>query len=771
MSEQQEGQSQQRLPVVSVKGRYLVTTDDDGNILERFLMKGIAFPVTKQRAGAGGNNGNNNVDGVDDNGVTTLTSSSIINGWISILYQLKQELQLDINTIRIYNMDPNLDYSEFFHVAESLGIYVIVPLTSTNKESGGILDRSLQAPNCYTRDLYNYGIKCIENYSQYNNVLAGVIGNEIMNNLQTWYSAPCIKSYIRDLNYYMNHRMMKSKQSTGGNSFRRLPLLYAAQDSGLGAALPSYQHMKITELYLSCTDKDYSNESGNDNGNGNDKNGGGSSSSSSSSSSSGGGGHINDHVDHDVDIVTDVASIDIFGINVESWCSSNNTLLLNEDATTGSYYELYTTLKENSTSVIVFSEMGCPKDWFNRDNTYFTNTNPNYTAELENLKHVRDWKQIQYILGDGENNSNGGGGGSISGGNSGDTTDTDTDSNELHTMVDLWSGFCVYTYNDGNINFNMFQGIAASTNGSDGGGSTTPIINDGLPHPIEQQQLTVWNGKDILQPTKEVEYFKYQLDLLKKKKEQEETTQGDGHVQDLLNSPNPKRPTCSRIKYEMETCCYKVFDDLRHLHNAGGPPGSSSGPPGAGGGTAAGGGGGLFGNNNNGNGNDILYDYTKIPSYFKADDDKKDQNPIQAIISRLFGTKTTTTTTSTSSTSSSSTSKTIMPPSSSTTMSVGGTTSSRDSTFHVSGNLFIFLSLLILGIISYTGIYKAKKSRRRQQQQLQVLQGLQYHGGDQQDKEQETIIIINRSRDDNDNKNNEQKVAGKGITTTKYGSI
>ena len=252
------------------------------------------------------------------------------------------------------------------------------------------------------------------------------------------------------------------------------------------------------------------------------------------------------------------------------------------------------------------------------------------------------------------------------------------------------------------------------------------------------------------------------MDLLQKETQEQQKGEKDDPGDMFLNSPNamPKRPTCARIKYEMETCCDKAFDDLRHLHNAGGPPG--------------GGGGGLFGNknnnNNNGNGNDILYDYTKIPSYFKPTEDEKskEQNPIQAIISKLFGTKSTST--STSKTSSSKTtellpSRIATPPaasksSSSTTISAG--TSGSDSTFlHVPG-FFAFLSLFILGIVSYTGMYHRVKRSRRRQQQL----SLQYPGGDQ-DKEQETVIIMNRSRGNN---NEEEKLAGGGITT-KYGSI
>jgi len=122
-------------PVVSVQGRYLY--NEDG---KRFFMKGIAFPAP--------------------------LSSHHYNetGWIAVLRQIKVELHADINTIRLYRMDPTVDYSGFFDYAASLGIYVLVPLTSVS--AGGILDRSLAAPKCYSRKLLEYGVACLQNYMQ-----------------------------------------------------------------------------------------------------------------------------------------------------------------------------------------------------------------------------------------------------------------------------------------------------------------------------------------------------------------------------------------------------------------------------------------------------------------------------------------------------------------------------------------------------------------------------------------------------------------------------
>mmetsp|Transcript_30713 Transcript_30713/g.46531 ORF Transcript_30713/g.46531 Transcript_30713/m.46531 type:complete len:140 (+) Transcript_30713:16-435(+) len=123
------------LEVVFVKGKYLFKQDG-----KRFLMKGIAFP--------------------DQVAEEEYNSTA----WINVLYQLKS-LELEYNTVRVYRMDPHVDYSEFLNAAASLGVYVIVPPTSANGD--GVLDRDKKSPKCYPRKLFQYGIKCLDNYLKY----------------------------------------------------------------------------------------------------------------------------------------------------------------------------------------------------------------------------------------------------------------------------------------------------------------------------------------------------------------------------------------------------------------------------------------------------------------------------------------------------------------------------------------------------------------------------------------------------------------------------
>jgi hypothetical protein len=121
--------------IISVQGKYLYKPDGT-----RFFMKGIAFPSPLQS---------------QDYNET---------GWIQTLKQIKVDLGTNVNTIRLYRMDPFVNYSGFFDYAASIGVYIMVPLTSVS--GAGILDRTLVAPKCYSRKLFEYGVACLDNYLQ-----------------------------------------------------------------------------------------------------------------------------------------------------------------------------------------------------------------------------------------------------------------------------------------------------------------------------------------------------------------------------------------------------------------------------------------------------------------------------------------------------------------------------------------------------------------------------------------------------------------------------
>ena len=164
---------------IHVHGKHLYKRDGT-----QFTVKGIAFPTPP---------------------VNYLRQSNGYDAqaWLEILQQLKVDLGLDFNTIRLYRINPvQVNYQEFFDGAAKLGIYVIVPLTTAN--GVGVLDRTLPAPTCYNRNLFAYGASSLVEYLKYPNVLAGMVGNEVMNDEDAWQAAPCVRAYARDLKLFMD---------------------------------------------------------------------------------------------------------------------------------------------------------------------------------------------------------------------------------------------------------------------------------------------------------------------------------------------------------------------------------------------------------------------------------------------------------------------------------------------------------------------------------------------------------------------------------------
>ena len=356
-------------------------------------MRGIAFPIPPPTQTK------NYYFSTDDpvNG-NKLNNESYLSGWISVLEQLANDS--NFNTIRLYEMDCRFNYSSFFSRAAELGIYAMVPLTTLS--GPGVLSRTTGAPLCYPRKLFDYGATCLERFWDHPNVIAGVIGNEVMNGLKAWTAAPCVKAYLDDL---ARHQMKLRMGNHSGNKRQSLPLIYANQHDSPGAEQSPDEAIKLTFDYLSCRYTSAENSRASTNS------------------------HFLDNVA-------------MFGINIESWCSSLQTFEYEEngidessyhslwrtlfmgtrtetkmDAVTGevTVQELPTISPEPLDIPIVFSEIGCSKKYLNRDNG----------LRLPSL--ARDWKQIPVVLD--------------------------------QPMSDLMSGFIAYAYDGGgNEAFRMMGG-------------------------------------------------------------------------------------------------------------------------------------------------------------------------------------------------------------------------------------------------------------------------------------------------------------------------
>ena len=325
--------------VVVVRGRHLVKKSDGS----RFFVKGIAFPAPP---------------GDDDDRHRRHHGYDPI-AWLAVLRQLRIDLDLDFNAVRLYRLHPDrVDYSEFFVGAASLGVYVIVPLTSAS--GCGVLDRDVPAPGCYPRRLFEYGASALrDQYLRHPNVLAGMVGNEVMDGGMHFRAAPCVRAYSRDLKLFMDG-MVAANDDDGAASVahrRTLPLMYASQDSSPmgGAALDKDRALRLTTDYLTCVRGNGGVDGGGDGGVG---------------GGAGGGGGESDDDDGEEDGKAVVArmqlrrhdrmsspAVDIVGINVESWCSSTQNYARNRDGTPGPFYHLHEAL-ENASVPLIFTEVG-----------------------------------------------------------------------------------------------------------------------------------------------------------------------------------------------------------------------------------------------------------------------------------------------------------------------------------------------------------------------------------------------------------------------------
>lgn len=146
------------------------------------------------------------------------------------------------NVLRTYIMDVTQDYDLFMNYAASRGLYILVSLTAGdgcgNLPRGGVPD--LGVNTCYPSCLLSFGQAVVNLFTQYDNTLAYVVANEVMNDDATWQAAPCVKAYGRDIKTYL---------STCG--LRKVPLIYTAADNPIQGYTPEGND-RLKADFLSC---------------------------------------------------------------------------------------------------------------------------------------------------------------------------------------------------------------------------------------------------------------------------------------------------------------------------------------------------------------------------------------------------------------------------------------------------------------------------------------------------------------------------------------
>ena len=139
--------------------------------------------------------------------------------------------QLGINTIRIYNLDPDINHDMCVSIFNGVGIYMLIDVNSP------LPDQSLNPGDLtgsYSLTYLNHTFAVVEAFKNYPNVLGFFGANEVMSTVGDGGTAPpYLRAVTRDLKNYISK-----------NSPRQIPVGYSAADVS--------QILTDSWAYLSC---------------------------------------------------------------------------------------------------------------------------------------------------------------------------------------------------------------------------------------------------------------------------------------------------------------------------------------------------------------------------------------------------------------------------------------------------------------------------------------------------------------------------------------
>ncbi|KTW29036.1 uncharacterized protein T551_02310 [Pneumocystis jirovecii RU7] len=141
---------------------------------------------------------------------------------------LKLFLELGINTVRVYTIDPFLDHSYCMNLFAKNGIYVILDLSEPRNS---IISTS---PSWDVSLFLRYS-QVIDSMHHYPNLIGFFAGNEVVLDTGNTHAAAFVKAAIRDTKAYIRHK-----------HYRKILVGYAAND---------HQHTRIPSAnYFACGD-------------------------------------------------------------------------------------------------------------------------------------------------------------------------------------------------------------------------------------------------------------------------------------------------------------------------------------------------------------------------------------------------------------------------------------------------------------------------------------------------------------------------------------
>ncbi|KTW27761.1 hypothetical protein T552_02201 [Pneumocystis carinii B80] len=143
---------------------------------------------------------------------------------------LRYFLDLGINTIRVYTVDPENNHDYCMEVFGRNGIYVLLDLSEPRNS---IISTE---PSWNVRLFWRYS-QVIDAMHRYSNLLGFFAGNEVILDTENTHSAAYVKAAIRDVKSYIKKK-----------KYRRIPVGYAAND---------HEHTRIPSAnYFACGDPD-----------------------------------------------------------------------------------------------------------------------------------------------------------------------------------------------------------------------------------------------------------------------------------------------------------------------------------------------------------------------------------------------------------------------------------------------------------------------------------------------------------------------------------
>ena len=140
-----------------------------------------------------------------------------------------------VNTIRVYNLDPNLNHDECASIFNAAGMYMVIDV---NSPLPGESINSAEPWTSYYDTYLNRTFAIVEAFKSYPNTLAFFSGNEVISGLEQGATVPpYIRAVTRDLKQYIKN-----------HAGRKIPVGYSAADVR--------EVLEDTWNYLQCSIED-----------------------------------------------------------------------------------------------------------------------------------------------------------------------------------------------------------------------------------------------------------------------------------------------------------------------------------------------------------------------------------------------------------------------------------------------------------------------------------------------------------------------------------